>query len=95
MSIQIMEEILTDPAFYITLLLAGFLLTSLFVIFAKKLIWIITAIGIGSALLAILFFIFGAPFAGAFELSVGAGLISVLFIIATSLTRATSQQEDG
>jgi NADH-quinone oxidoreductase subunit J len=93
-SIQILEEILTDPALYITLLLAGFLLTSLFVILAKKLIWIITAIGIGSVLLAILFFIFDAPFAGAFELSVGAGLISVLFIIATSLTRSLAEQED-
>lgn len=33
----------------------------------------------------VIFFLFGAPFAGAFELSVGAGLISVLFIIATSV----------
>ena len=90
-----MEDILTDPALYVTLLLAGFLLTSFFVILANKLIWIITAIGIGSVLLAILFFLFGAPFAGSFELSVGAGLISVLFIIATSLTSASSKQEEA
>ncbi len=75
-----------NPVFYITLLLAGFLITSIFVLFARKLIWIITSIGLGSVLLSVIFFIFGAPFAGAFELSVGAGLISILFIIATSLT---------
>jgi len=77
---------LQNPTFYITLLLAGFLITSIFVLFARKLIWIITSIGLGSVLLSVIFFIFGAPFAGAFELSVGAGLISILFIIATSLT---------
>jgi len=77
---------LQNPAFYITLLLAGFLITSILVLLARKLIWIITSIGLGSVLLSVIFFIFGAPFAGAFELSVGAGLISILFIIATSLT---------
>ena len=75
-----------NPAFYIMLLLAGFLITSILVLLARKLIWIITSIGLGSVLLSVIFFIFGAPFAGAFELSVGAGLISILFIIATSLT---------
>ena len=75
-----------NPVFYITLLLAGFLITSILVLLARKLIWIITSIGLGSVLLSVIFFIFGAPFAGAFELSVGAGLISILFIIATSLT---------
>jgi uncharacterized MnhB-related membrane protein len=67
-------------------LLLGFVLTSLAVLFARSLIVIITAIGLGSVVLSIIFFMFGAPFAGAFELSVGAGLISVLFIIANSVT---------
>jgi uncharacterized MnhB-related membrane protein len=67
-------------------LLLGFVLTSLIVLFASSLIVIITAIGTGSVVLSIIFFLFGAPFAGAFELSVGAGLISVLFIIANSVT---------
>jgi NADH:ubiquinone oxidoreductase subunit 6 (subunit J) len=40
----------------------------------------------GSVVLSVLFFLLGAPFAGAFELSVGAGLISILFVIATSLS---------
>ncbi len=70
----------------IFLLTIGFVITSLVVLTAKRLIMIISAIGMGSVLLSIIFFILEAPFAGAFELSVGAGLISVLFIIATSVT---------
>lgn len=46
------------------------------------------ALGLGSVALATLFFLLGAPYAGGFELSVGAGLISVLFIIAISLTES-------
>jgi len=76
----------TLAAWFVLILSIAFVMTSIIVLVARKLIVIISAIGIGSALLAILFFIFGAPFAGAFELSVGAGLISVLFIIATSVT---------
>lgn len=70
----------------IILLLSGFLLTSMLVLLAKNLVVIITAIGLGSVVLSVIFFIFEAPFAGAFELSVGAGLISILFIIANSVT---------
>ena len=70
----------------IVALLLGFVSTSLIVLFARSLIVIITAIGLGSVVLSIIFFLFGAPFAGAFELSIGAGLISVLFIIANSVT---------
>jgi NADH-quinone oxidoreductase subunit J len=50
------------------------------------------ALGLGSAALATLFFMLDAPYAGGFELSVGAGLISLLFIIAISLTE-TMQRE--
>lgn len=46
------------------------------------------ALGVGSAALAGMFFVLGAPHAGSFELSVGAGLISVLFILAISLTES-------
>ena len=70
----------------ILILTACFIFTSLLVLFARKLMAIIVAIGVGSVLLAALFFAFGAPIAGAVELSVGAGLISVLFIIATNVT---------
>ena len=77
---------MTLAAWFILIISIAFVMTSVIVLVARKLIVIIIALGSGSALLAILFFIFGAPFAGAFELSVGAGLISVLFIIATSIT---------
>ena len=70
----------------IVVLLSGFVLTSILVLLARNLIIIISAIGLGSVVLSIIFFALDAPFAGAFELSVGAGLISVLFIIANSVT---------
>ena len=44
------------------------------------------ALGASSAILAVLFFRLGAAYAGGFELSVGSGLISILFIMAISLT---------
>ena len=79
---------MTPTEWLILFLLSGFLLTSILVLLAKNLIVIITAIGLGSVVLSIIFFVLGAPFAGAFELSVGAGLISVLFIIANSITES-------
>ena len=51
------------------------------------------ALGLGSTALAGLFFLLEAPYAGGFELSVGAGLISVLFIIAISLTESMRGQD--
>ena len=81
-------------AWLILILAIGFVLTSLLVLFAKNLVVIISTIGFGSVILSVLFFIFGAPFAGAFELSVGAGLISILFIIATSITGRTAEEID-
>ena len=81
-------------AWFILILTIGFVLTSVLVLLARNLVVIISAIGFGSILLSILFFIFEAPFAGAFELSVGAGLISVLFIIATSVTNRAADEVD-
>ncbi len=60
----------------------------------KNLIRAAIALGAGSAALAMLFFMLGAPYAGGFELSVGAGLISVLFIIAISLTQSMRERND-
>lgn len=51
------------------------------------------ALGAGSAALASLFFLLNAPYAGGFELSIGAGLVSVLFIIAISLTESMQGQQ--
>ena len=85
---------MTAAAWAIFLLTICFLLTSILVLIARRLIVIISAIGLGSVFLAVIFFIFDAPFAGAFELSVGAGLISVLFIIATSIADSAVDEVD-
>lgn len=85
---------MSPAATAILILTIGFLLSSILVLIARRLIVIISAIGLGSVLLAVIFFIFGAPFAGAFELSVGAGLISVLFIIATSIADSAVDEVD-
>ncbi|MDD4307879.1 MAG: hypothetical protein PHU53_03620 [Thermoplasmata archaeon] len=53
----------------------------------KNLIHASILLGTGSAVLACVFFIAGAPFAAVFELVVGAGLITVLFVSAISLTK--------
>ena len=55
-------------------------------VLSRRLLPAVISLGIGSAALASLFFWLGAPYAGGFELSVGAGLISVLFLIIISLT---------
>ncbi len=80
---------MTDQAFFIILFAFGLVASSVGVLLAKRLIVMISVLGLGSLFLSMIFFLFDAPFAGAFEVSVGAGLISVLFVIATSLTRET------
>ena len=55
-------------------------------IFSKHLLISAVSLGLVSLILSIIFFDLGAPFAGGFELSIGAGLISILFIMAISLT---------
>ncbi len=61
----------------------------------KNLLRAAVALGASSVALAALFFVLGAPYAGAFELSVGAGLISVLFIVAISLTESIREERDA
>ncbi len=63
-------------------------------VFRRNLIQAAIALGLGSAALAMLFFMLNAPYAGGFELSVGAGLISVLFIVAISLTESIGEGVD-
>jgi NADH-quinone oxidoreductase subunit J len=64
-------------------------------IFSRRLIYAAIALGLSSGLLAIIFFDLDAPFAGGFELSVGAGLISLLFIMAISLTKKGPEINKG
>ena len=83
------------------MLYVGYILLALTVVagavvavLSKSLIRAAVALGAGSAALGMLFFLLGAPYAGGFELSVGAGLISVLFIVAISLTESMGRQHD-
>ncbi len=64
---------------------------SSYAIFSRRLLFSAIALGLSSCLLAIIFFDLDAPFAGGFELSIGAGLISLLFIMAISLTERKQQ----
>jgi NADH-quinone oxidoreductase subunit J len=76
------------------LLIAIVLVGAVTAVLAKNLIRAAVALGVGSAALAILFFLLRAPYAGGFELSVGAGLISVLFVVAISLTESLEGQSN-
>jgi NADH-quinone oxidoreductase subunit J len=64
-------------------------------VLARRLLRSAVALGVGSAALAMLLFLLGAPYAGGFELSVGAGLISILFVVAISLTESMGRQRRG
>ena len=79
------------PIIYISLTVA-LLAAAATAVLSKNLMRAAIALGLGSVALATLFFLLGAPYAGGFELSVGAGLISVLFIIAISLTESMKRR---
>ena len=66
--------------------LTGSLASAVAAVLQENLLHAAIALGLGSVLMAIAFFLLDAPYAGGFELSVGAGLISVLFVIAITLT---------
>jgi NADH-quinone oxidoreductase subunit J len=82
------------PIAYIALTVA-ILAAAATAVLSKNMLQSAVALGIGSVALATLFFLLGAPYAGGFELSVGAGLISVLFIIAISLTESMRRRRRG
>ena len=62
-------------------------------VFTRRLLPAVVSLGLGSVMLAVLFFMMDAPYAGGFELSVGAGLISVLFLVIISLTEEYSSDK--
>lgn len=62
---------------------------------AQNMLVAATMLGAGSAALALLFFLLDAPYAGGFELSVGAGLVSVLFIVVISLTASREVTDEA
>ncbi len=70
------------------LLLCGLLLFSILAVLAKDLIRSAISLALASLFLGIIFFVMGAPYAGVFESSVVAGLITVLFMLTIALTKA-------
>ena len=52
----------------------------------RNLVRAVVAYALASVLLAALFFQLSSPFAGALELTVGAGLVAVLFLVAITLS---------
>ena len=68
-------------------LLVGLVLASVAAVLAKDLIKSAIGLAVASLLLGIVFFRMGAPYAGVFEISVVAGLITVLFILTIALTK--------
>jgi NADH-quinone oxidoreductase subunit J len=76
-------------------LAAAVLAAAVTAVLSKNLLRAAVALGAGSVALASIYFLWDAPYAGGFELSVGAGLISVLFIIAISLTESLRSQRRG
>ena len=76
-------ELTTIDNLLLLILMVAF---STYTIFSRRLLYAAVTLGLSSCLLAIIFFNLDAPFAGGFELSIGAGLISLLFIMAVSLT---------
>jgi NADH-quinone oxidoreductase subunit J len=64
-------------------------------VLSENLIRAAIAMGVGGVALAMLFFLLDAPHAGGFELSVGAGLISVLFILSISLTESIGRKRES
>jgi F420H2 dehydrogenase subunit J len=61
-------------------------------ILQKNLIRAVVAYAISSISLAGLFFILASPYAGAFELTVGAGLVAVLFLVAVILAGGEEEE---
>ena len=55
---------------------------------AESLVNAAIALAIGSSSLALLFFHLQAPYAASVQLSVGAGVMSILFLLAISLTES-------
>jgi len=69
------------------LLLVGLALFSVMAILAKDLLKAAISLAVASLLLGIIFFRMNAPYAGVFEISVVAGLITVLFMLTIALTK--------
>jgi NADH:ubiquinone oxidoreductase subunit 6 (subunit J) len=75
-----------DVDFFIILVLCvSTIVTAVTAVLQKNLIRAVIAFAVSSVCLAALFFVLASPYAGALELTVGAGLVAVLFLVALIL----------
>jgi NADH-quinone oxidoreductase subunit J len=77
---------------HLIFLIVTLLIPMVLAVFATDLIRSVIALLFGSVGLTLILFNLNASMAGIFELSVGAGLITVLFILAISLTRPLTKE---
>ncbi|MGA2362015.1 MAG: NADH-quinone oxidoreductase subunit J [Candidatus Aminicenantales bacterium] len=78
-----------------TALLIGLVFFSVLAIFLKDLIRAAISLAVASLFLGIIFFRMGASYAGVFEISVVAGLITVLFILTIALTNTGEEVRES
>ncbi len=75
-----------DAGFFIILVLsASTIVMAVTAVLQRNLIRAVIAFAVSSVCLAALFFVLSSPYAGALELTVGAGLVAVLFLVALIL----------
>lgn len=77
------------------LLLVGLIVFSAVALLARDLIKAAISFAAASLMLGIVFFRMGAPYAGVFEISVVAGLITVLFILTIALTEKKAEVRES
>ena len=78
----------------IIILLAGLVGSALFCVLLNDLLKASIAMAVLSAILSIIMFVLDADLAAALELSVCAGLITVIFVSAISMTRMRTESEN-
>ena len=78
-----------------TALLIGLVIFSVLAILLKDLLRSAISLALASLVLGIIFFRMGAPYAGVFEISVVAGLVTVLFILTIALTKSGDEVRES
>ncbi len=77
----------------VVILLVGLVLSAVMVVLMRDLLKACIGLSLVSAILSVLMFAMGAHLAAVFELSVCAGLITVVFVSAISMTKVLSKEE--
>lgn len=75
------------------ILLAAMVVSAVLCVIVRNLLKAAIALALTSAILTVVMFILNAPLAAVFELSVCAGLITVVFVSAISMTKPHSREE--